>query len=174
MSKIINIHKCKTFRKALQTLIGQQVKKGNHELEFYTKGVLDLYNRFHPEKEPERVISITLEGWKGEGQMDIYYGFENNFVVIEHIKDKETSEVKQTKHEVSKVNVNKLLFIIKKWEIGEEHSCYEVAEMLGFDWQDLWAKRVKDYFPKYYYPIKVLEKIGIITYSGRGKVKKIK
>ena len=42
----VKIKKCKTFRKALQTVIGQYHKKGNFDFEHYTKGLLDLFNSY--------------------------------------------------------------------------------------------------------------------------------
>jgi len=48
------------------------------------------------------------------------------------------------------------------------------AEKLGYkEWKDLWKER-KQYFEKYYHPIKILEKLGIIKYSGRGEITRIK
>lgn len=45
--EMMGVKNCKTFRKVLETLIGQNHKKGNVELEFYTRGLLGLYNKFH-------------------------------------------------------------------------------------------------------------------------------
>lgn len=166
----------KNMRGWITGYISKYSKEKNSEMMLVFTEILNAYNYFEPENDSkkERIINITLEGWKGDGNIDIYKGFTNNFIIIEHIKDKETEDIKEIKHEVSNINLNKLLFIIKKWTMGESHSCYELANMLGFEWKDLWANRVEDYFPKYYYPIKVLEKIGIISYSGNGKITRIK
>lgn len=162
----------KDFKGWLSGKIGLFAKRDNTEMLFIFQEILRAYN--HYEKDTDKEIIIEIEGWKGEGNIDIYKGFTDNFVVIEHIKDKETGKVEDRRSEVSKVQVNTLLFWIKKWEVGESHSCYEFAEFLGFkDWKSLWAER-KLYFALYYYPMKVLEAIGAINYGGRGKVTRIR
>jgi len=67
------------------------------------------------------------------------------------------------------------LFWIKKWKVGENHKCYDVAEVLGFkDWKEIWKNRTDVYFPLYYYPVKILEALKIIKYGGRGKITRLK
>jgi len=115
MNKIINIHKCKTFRKALQTLMGQQVKKGNHELEFYTKSILDLYNRFHPEK----IVPVEVQGWHGKSSFELIKEIDK-LVIIKYQKPKKGSEPLKVVTEASREELNALINAIKfLWENRE-------------------------------------------------------
>jgi hypothetical protein len=162
----------KDFRSWLEHRIGIYTKTDNEEYRQVFMEILRAYNYF--ESDHSREVVIELENWKGEGNLDIYKGFTDNFILIEHIKDKESGEVTDMKHEVNHAEVNRLLFWIKSWQLGESHSCYEFAEFLGYkSWKDLWAER-KQYFAYYYYPIKVCEAIGIVKYSGRGQITKIR
>ncbi|MFW6233438.1 MAG: hypothetical protein ACOC3Z_02125, partial [Nanoarchaeota archaeon] len=99
----------------------------------------------------------------------IYQNFNEDFTIIMHKKDKD-GEIRKIEKIVPKNNVNKLLRWIETFNKGEEHSCHEVAKVLGFKkWKDLWRER-KIYFDSYYYPIKVLEALDLINYSGNGKI----
>jgi len=162
-----------TFRGRLRGDLQKARNDKNAEMGFYIEDILDFFNECYPQKIVKYEIEL-LEGWKGKGATEIYKGFEEDFIIIEHIKDKETNKVKSVKHSVAKEHINRLLFWIKTWKIGEEHTCYDFSEKLGYNsWKDLWRER-KIYFATYYYPVKVMEAIGIIKYSGRGDITRIK
>jgi len=120
-------------------------------------------------------IPITIvEGWKGLDTLDIWKGVTNDFLIESHTKDKETNEITTLRHTILNEDVNKIIKFIRTWKINESHSCYDFAEVLGFkDWKSLWKER-KIYFKEYYYPIKILERLKLIKYSGRGKITKLK
>ena len=163
-----------TFRGRLRGDLQKARNDKNVEMSFYVEEILDFFNECYPQKIVKYELEL-LDGWKAKGATEIYKGFKEDFIIIEKIKDKETNEVKSVKHAVAKENLNRLLFWIKKWEVGEEHKCYDFASILGEnDWKEVWKKRTDVYFPKYYYPIKCLEALGIIKYSGRGDITKLK
>ncbi|MFA6073954.1 MAG: hypothetical protein WC758_07605 [Candidatus Woesearchaeota archaeon] len=129
----------------------------------------------------ERIRNLPLikidiiDGWKGKDKINISIGFENDFLIETHNKDKETGKISTSKHTIPRENVNRILFFINKWKIGESHECYDFATVIGErDWEEVWKKRMKVYFPCYYYPVKILEKLGVIKYSGRGTITRLK
>ena len=72
--KVLGVCGCKTYKKALQVLIGKHYKQANTELEFYTRGLLELYNKFHPEK----VITQEASQWKGKSSIEVIKEIDNN------------------------------------------------------------------------------------------------
>lgn len=140
-----------------------------YELSFVLDDLIKKYYEF----EGNDKVELTLEGWKGKDKLDIRKDFNNDFIIVSHIKDKESGEVDEVRTEVLKEHVNFILGLIRLKKIGESVSCYDFAEPLGFkDWKDLWRER-KVYFTRYYNPVKVLECLKIISYSGRGKITRL-
>jgi len=172
-SEFFGIKSSKTFRNYIENRIGR-VK--DIETRFILKGVLEAYEHFHPKaKEDNFKLEIEIiSGWKGIGDIRVYLGFDNDFRINVPIKDKVTHIVSWSKHHVKKEDLNAMIRVIKKMDVNEEISCYEIAKKMGLDWKnDVWKNRTKVYFPKYYYPIKILEKLKIISYSGKGDVKRL-
>lgn len=134
---------------------------------------IEIDNRF-TEYRPNKISRVEVLGWKGKGNIDIYRNFKNDFEVVEYIKGKETGEVKETHHQVLKEDFNRILGILRGLEPHTEYKCYYFAKKLGFsDWKALWKERHL-YFKMYYFPIKVAEAMGIVAYSGRGTVVRLK
>lgn len=165
----------KTFSGWLVSKLRQALKNENKEMSILISEIYKKYNEFHKKEEIPLIDIEIIEGWKGADNISIYKGFENDFIIKQHTKDKETKEVTTTTHKVSHENVNRILFYIKKWEIGESHKCYDFAKIIGEnDWKEVWKKRMEVYFPLYYFPIKILEELKVIRYSGRGVITRIK
>ena len=163
----------KTFRGFLSGCLQKARNDENSEMSIFIEELIKKFNEFYPQEIVKNEIKI-ISGWKGEGSIDIYKGFEDDFIIREFIKDKGTGAVSSVLHHVFKADVNRLLFWIKDWKLNESHICYDFAPKLGYDnWEDLWKVR-KKYFSLYYYPIKVLEALGIIDYTGRGTITRIK
>lgn len=164
----------KTFPGLLLGDMKKAINDGNRDVAMLIQHYYKKYKEFEKFKEKPVMEIEIVEGYKGIDNIEVFKGFESDFVIISHTKDKETGKVSTNTHSVEKSRVNRLFFWIKKWEVGETHKCYEFAEKLGFkDWKELWKERQK-YFDLYYYPIKVLEALGIIRYSGRGEVTRLK
>jgi len=148
---------------------------GNMELTILFQ---EIYKQILPleKKQTRPLIEIEImDGWKGKDNLEIYNGLEDNIVIISHQKDKDTGEISKSTHIVLHEDLNRILFFIKKWKVGESHRCYDFAEILGEkDWKEIWKKRTGVYFKKYYFPIKILEKLKLISYSGRGQITKIR
>lgn len=165
--------KAQTYRGYLQGKLQKARNQKNLEMTELMQEIIKEFNEFYPNK----IVKYELRqigGWKGKDKITIYKGFTEDFILIEHIKDKHSGKVKTIPHQVKKENVNRLLFWIKKWEIGESHPCYDFAEKIGEkDWKEVWKKRTDVYFKLYYFPIKCLESMGIIEYSGKGLITRI-
>lgn len=155
----------KSFRTLLQSKIN--IAKKNHiELLYiaYSELLRD-YDTFNPKDKPIEIEII--QGWKGTGTLDIYKGVDNDFICVEHIKDKISEKIEKRSIEIKKEDLNKIINIIGKLKIGEKISCYQISKELGWNnWKDLWRER-KIYFKTYYYCLKILEKLKMIEYGAR-------
>lgn len=149
-------------------------KDGNFAMAQYCQEKYKQMLEVEKKKSSPLVEIEVVEGWKGIDNIEIFRGFTEDFVIKSHQKDKETGEISEQVHTIPHENVNRIFFWIKKWQKGETHKCYDFATFLGFeDWKSLWKER-KKYFELYYFPVKVLEALAIINYSGRGDVTRIK
>lgn len=131
---------------------------------------------------------VNLFGWKGKDKIIIepieYNGvWVKQWVVREHRKDKKSGDVATNNHIVDHEKVEVLRKIINLLCVVGESTKYRVIVkelMWHYDLDyNLEAfnggkNRMKDYFPKYYYPIKILEKFNHIDYYGGGKVTRLK
>ena len=129
---------------------------------------------------------ITIEGWKGKGNMSISQDIDE-YTIIEFRKNKESMESYENEHTIPKENVDKLLkIIVSSCEVGREYKykflVRKILEFYKFHEEEEASieifmeafnggkNRAKYYFPYLYYPLKVLEAKGIITYFGRGGI----
>jgi hypothetical protein len=162
----------KTYEGYLIQKMKESRNEGNLDVAELIQHFYKKYLEFKPKKENLIKIEI-IDGWKGSDIIDITY-FEHDFLIETHNKDKESGEVTTSKHLIQRGDVNRLLLFIRKWKINESHKCYDFANTLGEkDWKEVWKKRTDVYFPKYYFPIKILEKLRIIKYTGRGLITRI-
>lgn len=144
----------------------------NMEVEAILDFVLNKFNEFYPDKIIRNEIRI-LNGWKGKGTIEIYNGFNDDFIIVEYIKDKHNGDIIERRIEIQKNVVNNMVRIIKGLPLNKPVTCYDIAYLLGYqDWKDLWKER-KIYFMTYYYPIKILEALEVIKYGGKGKVTRL-
>lgn len=143
----------------------------------YSPKELEIVLTEHLEKfkiKPRRIQEVEIiSGWKGEGNSTIYMGVDNNFRCKEYIKGKFGEEDKERIIEVNREDLNRMLFIVSNLELGISYKCYYIAKRLGYEWKELWKERAK-YFKYYYYPIKVLEALKLILYTGRGTIERLK
>ena len=129
---------------------------------------------------------IELINWKSKDEIEIKRLLDN-YLVIEHRKNKETEEVKEYKREIPTINVEMLWKIIEKHcELNKMYSYRYLVERvcatynlpfienLSFDTMinafNGGKYRSKYYFPFFYYPLKVLEYKEKIIYFGRGGI----
>lgn len=126
---------------------------------------------------------ITLEGWKGKGDIELYERVDS-YRICEKRKKKETGEVYEDETVIPKKNVDVLFEIILKncqpnEKYGYKYLVRKVLEHYKFH-EDEKApleffmeafnggrNRAAYYFPYFYYPLKVLEGQGKIQYWGR-------
>lgn len=167
------VSRSKTFRGYLNGCLKKSISDENRDMVVLFRELLTTFNEFYPNKIIKNEIEI-IQGWKGVDNIEIFKGFTEDFIIKSHLKDKETGEVTTTSHQVPHEKVNKILSFIKRMKVADKVKCYDFAPYLGYKtWKDLWKER-KDYFELYYYPIKVIEALGIIKYSGRGDITRLK
>ena len=108
----LRVKKCKTMRKALETLIAQQTKKGNYELVFYTKGILKLYNKHHP----ERIVDVEIESWHKHSSFEVIREIDK-IRIIKYQKPNRSSEPVKIETEASQEELTALIDSINfLWE----------------------------------------------------------
>lgn len=140
-------------------------------------------------KEEADIEQVDIQGWKGKSGIEVYEQ-KIDYKVIEHRQNKETGDSYENEHSIPKSNVENLWKLIReKCEIGTEYKYKYLVRMIlnyykfhekenqklevfmdafnGGQW------RAKYYFDYLYYPLKVLEKKGMIIYYGRGGVQRI-
>jgi len=134
----------------------------------------EVFKKFHPMKENHYQIELEIiSGWKGIGTTEVYKGFDNDFRVMQPIKNKTTGIVSKTPHTVKKEDLNRMIHLIYKLPLNTPISCYEIAKRLGYDWKTIWKERTKLYFKIYYFPIKILEKLRVIKYGSKGEITRL-
>lgn len=141
---IRGVTNCKTFRKALQVLIGNNYKKGNTELEFYTRGILELYNRFHPEK----IAYGKIEGWKGKSGITDIQKLPDRIIIKRFQKPEKGEEPKEVRIEITKERLEVVLRILNKLSVGEKIKTRDIVlpycALLGikiYSWKDFFSNR---------------------------------
>lgn len=130
---------------------------------------------------------IKLSGWKGKGDLAVFKSGED-FLIKEPRKDKLTGEVEFIEKKIPYANVWTLWRILQencsqdgtfygyKYIVRKLIEHYKFDAMYGLDIEVMMncfnggAFRSKAYFPFYYYPVRILEKQGWITYTGKGGV----
>lgn len=126
---------------------------------------------------------ITLEGWKGESGITVQEK-DDFYEVIEYRKDKHSGEVQESRRLVRKSVVEETKkILLSGLDVGKSLRYREIVSLiqkaygLEFVGLDAWnggSNRAKYFFPIHYYPIKILEKKGIISYSGRGTITRLR
>lgn len=132
---------------------------------------------------------IYVEGWKGKDDSSIYEGTKY-FKIIEHRKEKESGEILEMCHIVTREDVSLLWSIIRILEMGEKYGANylwrKIIELRGIHLKEGisveqmlkafngGSNRTDYYFPLYYYPMKVLEAKGYVQFLGRGGCVRLK
>jgi len=138
-------------------------------------------DRFIANKILELQKTIELEGWQGKSGLTITRE-KNTWTIIEHRKERESKEVKTITHEITQANVQAVWTIIQaNLKIGGSTTSKKLAEKLilskawGISTDAFWGGkyRSKYYFPKFYYPLKILDYNKLITYSSGGKITRV-
>jgi hypothetical protein len=122
---------------------------------------------------------VVLDSWKGKDRIEIEKS-QKGWRVIEHRKDKTSQEVKPINHYIPDKNVEQVFTIIKQYLILKDKvSPRDIWEQLIFlnNLQiDINSFNGGDnrgmYHMHYYFPVKILEKLKKIDYSGRGIITK--
>jgi hypothetical protein len=157
----------KSFRGYLNGCVLKAIKSENKELEILFRELLQKFNDFYP----QHITRVDIiQGYKDykEANPYIWRGIREDFYI--RIYHREGSECESVKKE----HINRMILIIRGLGIGESINCYQIALKMGYGatekeaWQNLWGRRGTDYFPKYYYVLLILKKLGVIEYSKKG------
>jgi len=167
---IRGIKSCKTFRKALQTLIGQYYKRGNTELEFHTRGILELYNKYHPEKKAQ----VEVESWKGKSSFELIQELDK-LIIIKYQKPNKDEIAQEIKTEVTREELEALIRTLGRYQQEEEietkHIAVTFSYFLGLGhttWKEFFSDR--KWHNKLTLMLGALQELGLIEYKG-GKTK---
>lgn len=160
------VKNCKSFKKALETLISQQTRRGNIELQFYTTGILELYKKFHPEK----LIEVPVDSWKGKSSFQILKDLDG-ITIIKYQKPSKGEEPKKVEYRANKEELQAILTAIQtlgnQEGIKTKHLAMIFSRELGLNHQS-W----KEFFADRYYHnlitliLGALDSLGYIKYSG--------
>jgi len=124
-----------------------------------------------------------INGWKGKSGIKIDNHNDDVILIREFRKHKETGKIYEQITRIRREWVRNLWAIMKKncvvgqW-YGYRFLVNKIIEFYGFD-VDLEAwnggkNRSKYFFKYHYYPLKYLESINYIHYSGRGGIIRLK
>ena len=124
---------------------------------------------------------VTLDGWKGKDKIEIKRISTEYWTITEHRKSKTTSEITTSTKRVLNDDVCKMLNVINTLThnktIKETKYAEIVPHMIAVFDLDVTRDafnggkfRTLYYFPLYYYPLKILEHLEFVKYSGHGKV----
>lgn len=133
---------------------------------------------------------ILVLPWKGKSGYEVTKAGDS-YDVVEYAKGKEDREPKKIVHTITKESVDvmqKLItdhcivgeqygyrylirLVIKHYDICEEEI---VCEDVMLDLFNGGKMRAAYYFPLYYYPLKILESLGVVHYWGRGGITLLK
>ena len=177
--KVLGVKGCKSYRKALQTLIGSYYKKKETDLEFHTRGLLELYNKFHPEKRG----CIPIKEWKGQSSFQLIKDLDKLTIIKYQRKDKH-SEPKEQITKVSKEELTALVDSIKylnKKELDSFDIAFQYCLRMNIrktpKGKDMFSGDFKEMFysyrtlhNKFTIMLNALEEESLIEYSA-GKVK---
>ena len=163
----------KTFRGFLRGCLQKVRNDENIEMSTFFVELIKKFDEFYPQK----VIRIEiLQGYKnyGEAHPLIWKGVKEDYYIrIWHNEGYENKIVK-------KEHINRLIWILKDLDVGQSLNCYQIALKLKYGhnekeaWQNLWARRMTDYFPKYYHPLLVIKALGYIKYGKKGVITRLK
>jgi len=162
--KVLGVKGCKSYRKALQTLIGSYYKRGETELEFHTRGLLDLYNKFHPEKK----IEVKASQWKEKSSIEIIKELDK-LIIIKYQKNSKYEEPKQIRTEATKEELIALIWALKEFnyeEIKTRDLAMKYSWKLGLghhDWGRFFADR--NNHNKLTLMLNALQELGFIEYN---------
>jgi hypothetical protein len=130
--------------------------------------------------------TILALPWKGKSELTIEDDTPgDNYFLCEWRKDKETRTPIKLVHVVPKERVRVLHGLITKtcapnekygyrYVIRKLIQFYDIAEKEGvseevmLDMFNGGKMRAKHYFPKYHWPVKILESLGVVQYYGHG------
>ena len=133
--------------------------------------------KFHPRK----LNKIELKNWKGKDTPSLYKDFYGDFVIVTHRKDKDGEVNKQTRN-IKKEDVNYLKNLIKTIKLGERIKYKEIISIMikdknlpcNRDSFNGGRNRALYYFPLYQHPARILEELGLIKYSSKGIIERLK
>jgi len=189
-TKIWGISSAKSMRGAFQGKISHFMKFPNakysgKDLEMTLRGLMALYDKFHPEVK----VPIEIKGWKGKSGFEVIK-FPDYFEVIEWRKPDPNSEPKRISNKVSLVDLNAFIGVLKALGFNKTYQTKEIAmewAKLNKIWENAHGKKIFDSdgfdysrisgcrttFMSLYYPLKVCEFYGLVEYGKTGTIKRI-
>jgi len=127
-------------------------------------------------------INSNIIGWKGKDSLSIKRT-DSDWIITEHRKSKSLGNIYKNVRYVPNDNVNVVWNILLILTDKENPTCtyrqivsaLMIKYNLSFNIEGFngGRNRSKHLMPKYYYPLKILESLNLITYGSRGKITKL-
>lgn len=181
-SQVYGFKGCKNMNQVYAVALSKASKSKNEEIRQVILSLQMQHKRFYPETPKEaKLIKIELKNWKGQGELYLGKTYEDDFIITEFIKNKDNGIVEEKERIIKHEDVNHLSKLLSQVEIGQKLNYKQIVRMIinsrslpvTLDAFNGGKNRADFYFPYYYFPLKVLEERGVITYHGRGGVTRL-
>lgn len=143
-------------------------------IEIIINDIIEKYKTGH-----STILKVPFMSWKGKSGLFIKR-YPKFFQCIEFRKEDENSKPKEVKTEIPIEDVNMCLKALEKHQYNELITIREITEQICVlqdiefeSYEKMFGTR-KVYLKKVYYPLKICENLGFITYSKRGDITLLK
>lgn len=106
IEQIYGVKSSKSFRGYMNSRIKHCLSRGDKETEMMLRAILGVYDKFHSDK-----VRVELNGWKGKDEIQ-FIEKPTSFDIITHQKPDQDSEPKETKHNISKKEINDVIYAL--------------------------------------------------------------
>ncbi len=156
--------KAKNMKGWINGFISSYSKKGNTELEFIFREVLNAYNHFHPEKKTQ----TEVKSWKGKSSIEIIKEIDK-LIIIKYQKPDKESEPKEVRTEITKEELETLIDSIKyyKDEIKTSNLAMTFSSKLNLghrNWKEFFSDRY--WHNRLTLMLNALDSLGFVKYKG--------
>ncbi len=164
----------------------QSVTKSQLEvMKIHNREISKLKDIIKDLKKSNKVTSkvTSVQGWKGKDTIDIVRLDKHEWLVTEHRKGKHSGKVTKNKWYIKAEAVNtiwKIICMLTDKDVPKTNYRQIVSALIMKNNIDIQIDafnggryRSKYLFPQYYYPMKIIESLGLIKYGGSGITKRL-
>jgi hypothetical protein len=164
-----NYKSYKSFRTYINSRIVKSINQDNLEMVHLLKGILKIYDNFHPSKD----IEVELEKWKGKSSFEIIKGIDK-ITIIKYQKAAKGEEAKEVRTEVSKEEIIAMIDALKRLDNNKPIRTDKLAmlwsQMLNMNHSG-WDYGNKPFFSdrsthnRYTLLLGALDQLGLVIYK---------